>query len=146
MLLLMPPYCRCHSDMYDVIRLHYGPAVTSQLFWLAPLSDEIFDVVTSKIPPSTSMHFSTLLAIVRVALLRSSWCSSFMGQHCSQCERPIRLLCLLFLCRLRFSSIPTDKNRTCTRQIQTAISPNPLKIGHMFIWTYLLGIFHTITS
>jgi hypothetical protein len=34
--------------MYDDIRLHYGPAVTSQLFWLAPLSDEILDVVTSK--------------------------------------------------------------------------------------------------
>jgi len=27
---------------------------------------------------STSMHFSTLLAIVRVALLRSSWRSCFM--------------------------------------------------------------------
>jgi hypothetical protein len=48
MLLFMPPYCRCHSDMYDVIRLHYDRAVTSQLFWLAPLSDEILDVVTSK--------------------------------------------------------------------------------------------------
>jgi hypothetical protein len=35
--------------MYDDIRLHYGPAVTSQLFWLAPLSDEILDVVTSKV-------------------------------------------------------------------------------------------------
>ena len=32
----------------------------------------------SKIPPSTSVHFSTLLATVRVALLRSSWCSCFM--------------------------------------------------------------------
>jgi hypothetical protein len=50
MLLFMPPYCRCHSDMYDVIRLHYDQAVTSQLFWLAPLSDEILDVVTSKSP------------------------------------------------------------------------------------------------
>jgi hypothetical protein len=34
--------------MYDDIRMHYGDAVTSQLFWLAPLSDEILDVVTSK--------------------------------------------------------------------------------------------------
>jgi hypothetical protein len=34
--------------MYDDIRLHYDHAVTSQLFWLAPLSDEILDVVTSK--------------------------------------------------------------------------------------------------
>jgi len=30
--------------------------------------------------------------------------------------------------------------------IQTAVSPHPLKIGHMFIWTYLLGIVHTNTS
>jgi hypothetical protein len=48
MLLFMPPYCRCYSDMYDDTWLHYGPAVTSQLFWLAPISDEILDVVTSK--------------------------------------------------------------------------------------------------
>jgi hypothetical protein len=32
----------------------------------------------SKIPPSTSMHFSFLLATVRVALLRSSLRSCFM--------------------------------------------------------------------
>ena len=30
--------------------------------------------------------------------------------------------------------------------IQTAVSPHPLKIGRMFIWTYLLGIVHTTTS
>jgi len=36
-----------------------------------------FKVSVKKIPPSTSMHFSTLLAIVRVALLRSSWRSCF---------------------------------------------------------------------
>jgi len=29
--------------------------------------------------------------------------------------------------------------------IQTAISPHPLKIGHMFIWTYLLRTVHTTT-
>jgi hypothetical protein len=29
----------------------------------------------------------------------------------------------------RFSSIPTDKNRICKRQLQTAVSPHPLKIG-----------------
>jgi hypothetical protein len=38
-----------------------------------------------------------------------------------------------FLCRLRFSSIPTDNNRICTRQLQTTVSSHPLKIGHMFI-------------
>jgi len=32
------------------------------------------------------------------------------------------------------------------RNIQTAVSSHPLKIGHMFIWTYLLGIVHTTTS
>jgi len=32
------------------------------------------------------------------------------------------------------------------RNIQTAVSPHPLKIGHMFIWTYLLGTVHTTTS
>ena len=43
------------------------------------------------------------------------------------------LLCLLFLSRLRFSSIPTDKNLICTRQIQTAVSSHPLKIGHVYM-------------
>jgi len=28
------------------------------------------------------------------------------------------------------------------RNVQTAVSPHPLKIGHMFIRTYLLGIVH----
>ena len=37
-----------------------------------------FKVSVQKFPPSTSMHFSTLLTIVRVALLRSSWRSCFM--------------------------------------------------------------------
>jgi len=31
------------------------------------------------------------------------------------------------------------------RSIQTAVPPHPLKIGHMFIWTYLLVIAHTTT-
>ena len=30
------------------------------------------------------------------------------------------------------------------RNIQTAVSPHPMKIGHMFIWTYLLGMVHII--
>ena len=38
-----------------------------------------------------------------------------------------------FLCRLRFSSIPTHKNLISTCQIQTAVSSHPFKIGHMFI-------------
>jgi len=30
--------------------------------------------------------------------------------------------------------------------IQTAVSPHPLKIVHMLLRTYLLGIVHTTTS
>ena len=32
------------------------------------------------------------------------------------------------------------------RNIQTAVSPHPLKIGHMFILTYLLEKVHTTTA
>jgi len=32
------------------------------------------------------------------------------------------------------------------RNIQTAVSSHALKTGHIFIWTYLLGIVHTTTS
>ena len=32
------------------------------------------------------------------------------------------------------------------RNIQISLSPHPLKIGHMIIWAYLLGIVHTTTS
>ena len=35
--------------------------------------------------------------------------------------------------------------RLFMRNIQTAVSPHPLKIGYMFIWTYLLGTVHTTT-
>ena len=56
------------------------------------------------------MHFSTLLPIVRVALLRSSWRSCFMmAALFIMRATAIHLLRLLFLCTLRFSSIPTDK-------------------------------------
>ena len=36
-------------------------------------------------------------------------------------------------------------NSICKRQLQTVVSSHPLKIGHMFIWTYLLGIVHATT-
>ena len=36
--------------------------------------------------------------------------------------------------------------RLFMRNIQTAVSPHPLKTGHMFIWTYLLGTFRTTIS
>jgi hypothetical protein len=32
------------------------------------------------------------------------------------------------------------------RNIQTAVYPHPLKTGHVFLGTYLLGIVHTTTS
>ena len=36
--------------------------------------------------------------------------------------------------------------RLFMRNIQTAVSTHPLKIGHMFMWTYLFRIVHTTTS
>jgi len=36
--------------------------------------------------------------------------------------------------------------RLFMRNNQTAVSPHPLKIGHMIIWTYLLGMVHTTAS
>jgi len=88
---------------------------------------------SSKIPPSTSIHFSTLLAIVRVALLRSSWRSCFMRAVLFLMRATNSSLVFTFLCRLRFSSIPTDKNLICICQLQTAVSSHPLKLGHKFI-------------
>jgi len=32
------------------------------------------------------------------------------------------------------------------RNVQTAVSSHQLKIGHMFTWTYFLGIVCTTTS
>ena len=136
MLRLNKPYKRSEGKTNDLLIAFIG--YVNDLNQL-----QQFKVSFPKIPPSTSVHISTLFATVRVALLRSSWRSCFMT---AALFIPILLLCLLFLCRLRFSSIPTDKNRICTRQFQTAVSSHPLKIGHMFIWTYLLGIVHTVTS
>jgi hypothetical protein len=32
------------------------------------------------------------------------------------------------------------------RNIKKTVSPHPLKIGHVFIWTCLIETFHTTTS
>ena len=103
-----------------------------------------FKVSVKKIPPSTSMHFSTLLTTVRVALLRSSWRSCFMRAALFIMQATNSSLVYFFFVDFAFHPSPTDKNRICKRQLQTAVSPHPLKTGHMFIWTYLLGIVHTI--
>jgi hypothetical protein len=92
MLLFMPPYCRCHSDMYDDIRLHYGPAVTSQLFWLAPLSDEILGVVTSKKEIKCGLKFrifSRFCPFVFVSQLKGMIYLT-LGMLCTKC----RIKCL----------------------------------------------------
>jgi len=44
-------------------------------------------------------------------------------------------------CVIYLSFIPFV--RLFMRKIQTAVSPHPLKIGHMFLLTSLLGIVHT---
>jgi hypothetical protein len=64
------PYKRYEGKTNDVLIAFIG--YVNDLNKLQP-----FDMC-SKIPPSTSMHFSTLLATVRVDLLRSSWRSCFM--------------------------------------------------------------------
>jgi len=40
----------------------------------------------------------------------------------------------------------TRAHRISTRQLQTAVFSHPLKIGHIWTWTYLLGTVHTTTS
>ena len=54
--------------------------------------------------------------------------------HNQKCNQFV--ICLSFIRFVRFFM----------RNIPTAVSSHPLIVGHMFIWTYLLGIVHTTTS
>jgi hypothetical protein len=149
------------------------------------------------------MHFSTLLAIVRVVLLRLSRCSCFMWAALFIMLVTNSSLVYFFFVDFTFYPSPQTKKwrskglgtlvaierdhyttvrnttkkyqtassyncshmlfrvlsachlfQTCTRigsvranfKLQTNVYPHPLKIGYMFIWTYLLGIVHTTTS
>ena len=96
------------------------------------------------------MRFSTPLATVRVALLRSSWCSCFMRAALFIMRATNSSLVFTFLFvdfAFRLSSIPTDENRICTRQLQQLYLHTHWKLDTcLFIWTYLLGIVHTTTS
>ena len=65
------PYKRYEEKTNDLLIAFIGYA--KDLNKLQP-----FKVGVQKPPPSTSLHFSPLLAIVRVALLWSSWRSCFM--------------------------------------------------------------------
>jgi len=78
------------------------------------------------------MHFSTLLAIVRVALLRSSWHSTSMRAALFIMRATNSSRVYFFFVDFAFRPSPTDKNRICTRQIQTAVSSHPFKIGHVY--------------
>ena len=55
----------------------------------------------------------------------------YVTNKCNQC-----VICLSFIPFVRIF-MPN---------IQTALSPHPLKTGHTVIWTYLLGMVHTTTS
>ena len=92
-----------------------------------------FKVSVQKSHHRLQFTFRLFLATVRVALLRSSWRSCLMRSALFIMRATNSSLVFTFPCRLRFSSIPTDKNRICTRQIQTAVSSHRLKTGHMFI-------------
>ena len=78
------------------------------------------------------MRFSTLLAIARVALLRSSWHSTSMRAALFIMRATNLSRVYFFFVDFAFRPSPTDKNRICTRQIQTAVSSYPLKIGHVY--------------
>ena len=92
-----------------------------------------FKVSVQKIPPSISMNFSTFLAnstcsslevVLALLLYEGSTTHNASDQFVS---------CVYFFFVDRFSSIHTDKNLLSTRQLQTAVSPHPLKTGHVFI-------------
>jgi hypothetical protein len=105
-----------------------------------------FKVSVKKTPPSTSMHFSTLLAIVRVAHLRSSWRSCFMRAALFIMRATNSSLVVTYSSLFIHPHIQKSKGVISGDfKLQTALSSHPLKIGHMFIWTYLLRIFHTTT-
>jgi hypothetical protein len=96
------------------------------------------------------MYFSTLLAVVRVALLRSSWRSCFMRAALFIMRATNSYLVFtFFFVDFDFRPSPQTKikrSKVCRCQLQTALSLHPLKIGHIFIWTYLLETVHTTTS
>jgi len=52
---------------------------------------------------------------------------------------------LLFLLRHPVYILFHSITQRFMRNFQTAVSSHPLKIGHMFIWTYLLGTAYTTT-
>jgi len=77
---------------------------------------------SSKIPPSTSMHFSTLLAILRVALLRSTWRSSFVRAALSITASSYNCSHMLFRVECLSSVSAMRAHRICTSQIQKSNS------------------------
>ena len=76
-----------------------------------------FKVSVQKISPSTSMHFSALLAKVRVPLLRSSWRSCFMRAALFIMRATDSSLVFTFPCRLCFSSIPSRQKSKGVRSV-----------------------------
>jgi len=55
----------------------------------------------------------------------------YITNKCNQ-----QIICISFLKLIRLFM----------RNVQTAVSAHPLKTGHVFKWTYLLGMVHTNTS
>ena len=78
-------------------------------------------------------HFSTLVATVRVALLRSSWCSCFMRAALFIIRETNSSLVFSFPLQTSLFIHPHRKNLICMCQIQTAVSSHQLKIGHVYM-------------
>jgi hypothetical protein len=71
----------------------------------------------------------------------------FHGSLCWQrhpkCERAIRLVYPPFFCALRSTSNPTIKSLTAFGlEIQTAVSRQPFRISHMFIFSHYNQYYH----
>ena len=113
-------YKRCEGKTNDVLIAFIGYVNDLNIL-------QQFKVSVKESHHQLQCTFSTLLAIVRVALLSSSWRSCFMRAALFIMRATNSSLVFTFLCRLHFSSIPTDKNLTCTRQLQTAVSSHPIK-------------------
>jgi len=117
------------------------------IYWLCKWSQWIASVQSkcSKIPPSTSMHFSTLLATVRVAVLRSSWHSCFMRVALFIMRATNSSLMFAFSLQTSLFIHPHRQKSDMYSPTSNSCNVTPIENLTTFIWTYLLGIVHTTT-
>jgi len=105
---------------------HFRYTLYSKHFALIQIIHQLFATV-SPVYYLTFMYSSTCFGRPHVHHQELNNCSSSLWFYRWSVVVAVLLIvvgpCLLFLCRLRLSYIPTDKNRICTRQLQTAGQP-----------------------